>query len=300
MATNGYVWRFGYGSNIGLDTLKEKKNLNPSKYFVGTIQGYQLFFMKGLDYVEPGWAAVRPTSDPHMELHGSAFLIPEDEAQGLDQQEAGYTVTPCRFTSYDGEVTENVGVYVPKNVDKKEEGTPSLRYLGLLRNGARQGGLSKEWIHQLDSVEHYITPSDVRAQTRQWITDFHNDPDRNDVLWSAETLAKHDGTNLEKYPIHSSVMEYIVKVDPDMWIFPSWKGHNITRRNLLQFNGKSIDKNDIRFNERGYRPLPKLSKCSDEEKEYLMQNMERLLHQGATIVARLEPFLDDQKGEDTV
>ena len=57
--------------------------------------------MRGInEYVEPAWAAIRQS--PHAELHGSAFLIPNDEADGLDRQEAGYNVVNVTFTSYDG------------------------------------------------------------------------------------------------------------------------------------------------------------------------------------------------------
>lgn len=287
------LWRFGYGSNIGLDTLRQKKNLNPSEYFVGTIKGYELYFMKGLDYVEPGWAAVRPAA-ADSEVHGSAFLIPQEEADGLDRQEGGYNVVPCQFTSYNGEVVEDVGVYVPKKISN-EVGTPSLRYMRLLRNGAQQGGLSPEWIQHLNSIPHYVTPTEVRAQTLQWIDDFQKDPKRNNQLWSAESLALHDGSNVDQYPVHSSVMEFVIQLDPEQWVFASWKGHNITRRNLMQFRGKSIDKNDIRYDQPGYRPIPTLQDCSDEEKEFLMQNLDRLLHSGGIIVGKFEPYLQDQK-----
>merc|ERR1711907_450836 len=100
----------------------------------------------------------------------------------------------------------------------------------------------------------------------------------------------HDGSTLT-LPVHVSVMEYVIKVGDDDWVFGSWKGHNITRRNLLQFNGKSLDTNDIRYNEPNYRPLPNLKCCTDEEHEYLMQHLDRLLHNGGTIVGRYQPFL---------
>ena len=51
--------------------------------------------------------------EEEVELHGSAFLIPNDEADGLDKQEAGYNIQSVQFTSYGGEVV-NVGLYVPK------------------------------------------------------------------------------------------------------------------------------------------------------------------------------------------
>lgn len=299
-----YVWRFGYGSNIGLSTLQQKKNLNPSKYLAGTIKGYQLYFTPGFPYVEPGWAGVRQAAAPESKLHGTAFFIPKEEADGLDQQEAGYDVVPCQFVSYEEEVIEDVGLYVPKSKSKKskskspsqkenekeEEGTregiPSLRYLRLLQNGAREARLSDEWIKQLDAFEYYITPPEVRSQTKKWISEFHADVERKDILWTAEELSKDKGK--------SSVMEYVVELGTGVWVFQSWKGHNVTRRNLLQFNGKSLDTGDIRFGEDGFRPLPQLNKCSDEEKEFLWQNLESLLHRGGRIVGRLKDFMDDQ------
>lgn len=319
--TTQYVWRFGYGSNIGLTTLQQKKNLNPSKYLAGTIKGWELYFVPGIRHVEPGWAAVRrcplpmtdttttttttTTNDDEEEtkLHGSAFLIPKDEADGLDKQEAGYNVLPCQFVSYDGEVVEDVGLYVPKERKKtddaatkkeEEEGIPSLRYLRLLQNGAREAPLSDEWIKQLDSFEYYITPPEIRSQTTKWISEFDTDVERKDVIWTAEQLSKYDGSSAE-FPAHTSVMEYIVELGSDVWVFPSWKGHNVTRRNLLQFNGKSLDSGDIRYGQDGFRPLPKLSECSDEEKEYLFQNLESVLQRGGRIVGRLKDFLDDQE-----
>eukprot|EP00804_Cyclotella_cryptica_P020366 CCRYP_012593-RA/>CCRYP_012593-RA protein AED:0.25 eAED:0.25 QI:0/-1/0/1/-1/1/1/0/293 len=288
-------WRFGYGSNLGLTTLRQKKNLNPQRYLVGTIKGWELYFNGGLnEYVEPGFAAIRPADG---DLHGSAFLIPDDEAEGLDRQEAGYNVLPVQFISYDGEVIENVGLYVPKKPfvrGESKEGTPSYRYLKLLRDGAREGGLSPHWIEHLDSFEHYVTPPDVRAQTLQWISEYDSDVKKKNNLWSSEKLAKYDGSD-PAFPAHTSIMGYIIQINPEIWVFGSWKGHDITRRNLLQYRGQSLDANDIRYNEPGYRPLPKLCDCTHDEREYLMQSLESQLHRGSTIVGRYEPFLTDQE-----
>jgi len=296
-----YVWRFGYGSNIGLETLKNKKNLNPSEYLVGTIEGWELYFFPAIKYVEPAFAGIRPKAEAT--LHGSAFYIPEDEAKDLDAQETGYDILPSTFKTYDGEVVvEDVGLYVPKkkgdgkdNNNNSKEVIPSLRYMRLLRNGAREGGLSEDWIRRLDSYPHYVTPPEVRAQTEKWISEFYADDTRKDVLWTAEELAKHDGSTA-LFPVHTSVMEYVLRVPtPECWIFSVWKGHNVTRRNLLQFRGKSLDTNDIRYDQPGYRPIPKLSECTEEEREYLTQNLETLLHRGSKIVGRFEPYLDDQE-----
>lgn len=288
-----HIWRFGYGSNIGLTNLKQKKNLNPSKYLAGTIQNWELYFSKGIAHVEPGFAAVR--SNPNAELHGTAFCIPKEEADGLDRQERGYDVLPCEFVAYDGQKVQNVGLYVPKERKGKEEGIPSRRYLRLLQNGAKEAPLSDEWQEHLNSFDFYVTPSEIRAQTNQWIEEFHSDPERKDNFWTSEILSKHDGSEAE-FPVHTSIMGYVIAI-PDMFVFGSWKGHDVTRRNLVHFRGQSVDKNDIRFGEEGYRPFPKLSDCTEEEREYVIQNFDSVLHRGGKIVARLEDFVGDQTND---
>lgn len=293
------MWRFGYGSNIGLRNLREKKGLHPERCVAGTVAGWELYFKAAFSpHVEPAWAGIRTHNADEEgagELHGTAFLIPEEEAEGLDRQEAGYNVLPSKFVSYDGEVIEGVGLYVGKSDHEGgEEGVPSLRYLRLMQNGAREAGLAKEWIERLDSAPYYVTPPEVRRKTEVWMAEFDEDPARKDAMWTAEELARYDGSDPAAYPVHISVMGYIVRADPEKWHFASWKGHCITRRNLLQFNGKSLDKNDIRHDRPGFRPLPNLACCTDEEREFLMQNLDSLLHRGGTIVARLKEFVDDQ------
>mmetsp|Transcript_24574 Transcript_24574/g.71894 ORF Transcript_24574/g.71894 Transcript_24574/m.71894 type:complete len:295 (-) Transcript_24574:196-1080(-) len=288
------VWRFGYGSNLGLSTLRSKKSLNPSRYLVGTVKGWQLYFKPGIAHVEPAWAAIHPLKGN--ELHGSAFLIAEEEAEKLDKQEAGYNVMPFRFESYDGEVVEDVGMYVPKTPwkDGDPEGIPSLRYLRLLRSGAREAGLSHDWLERLDSFEHYVTPQEVRAETLKKITEFDADPAQKGKQWTSEELSKYNGSSPD-FPPHVSVMGYVVQMTPGIRIFPSWKGHTITRRNILQFRGQSLDNNDIRWDQPGFRPLPKLEDLSEEEKEFVLQNLDSLIQKVGVIVARLREFLEDQQ-----
>jgi hypothetical protein len=302
-----HVWRFGYGSNIGLTTLRLKKNLNPIKYLAGTIDGYELHFIKGIPYVEPGWAGVREGSGSDaskLQLHGSAFCISLEEAEGLDRQEGGYDVKLCHFVSYDGQEVKDVGLYVPKNKQKStavtgasrtedEINLPSLRYLRLLQNGAKEAPLSLEWQTHLNTLPYYITPPNIRSQTLSAIQDFQSDSQRYNNLWTSEQLSKYNGSS-SSYPIHTSIMEYVISVPSTTWMFSPWKGHNVTRRNILQFRGLSLDTNDIRYDENGYRPLPNLKDCSDEEREYVMQNLDSILQRGGRIVGRLQEFMEDQ------
>ena len=292
------VWRFGYGSNIGLKNL-QKKNLNPERVVAGAILGWDLYFKKGYSpYVEPAWAGVRTHADGERgQLHGTAFLISEEEAAGLDTQERGYNVLPTKFIAYDGEVVEAVGLYVGKNgTGGGPEALPSLRYLRLMQNGAREAGLAQEWIQRLAATPHYVTPPEVRHKSMRLIEEFEADAARKNVVWTAEELSKHDGSHPDR-PVHISSMGYIVKAHPKHPAFGSWKGHDITRRNLLQFNGKNLDTADIRVGQPGYPgPLPDVSRWSAEEKEFVFQNLDSLLYPGGIIVGRLKAFADANEG----
>jgi len=295
------VWRFGYGSNIGLETLRTKKNLAPSRYLVGTIDGWELRFESGnfcLPFVETAWACVR-RSNPDCKVHGSAFLLRQEQADALDAQERGYQVVPSRFVAYSGEVVDDVGLYVPPSSFSRKEGTPSLRYLRLVQKGAREAGLAPEWIRRLDGVQFYTTPPEIRRQTEGWISEFHADPARRDRRITAEALAKMDGRH-NNGAACTSILGYVVEIPSDCLVIPCWKGHTITRRMLLHWNGKSLDRNDIRVGQPGFRPLPKLEECTKEEKEFLLQNLDSLLHRGGTIVARLQDFVDDQEMQSVV
>eukprot|EP00040_Diaphanoeca_grandis_P028691 m.166564 g.166564 ORF g.166564 m.166564 type:complete len:345 (-) comp31431_c0_seq1:94-1128(-) len=322
MTEDHCVWRFGYGSNIALSTLRTQKNLDVRRHLVGIIQsttvgsrsyGWDLYFSGFGGHVEPAYARIRPVLLPEQtlnrserasELHGSAFLIPKHEAERLDSQERGYNVLPSRFVSYDGEVVD-VGVYAPKRYfnesgeltipdpkDTQNHQAASLRYMRLIQQGAREAGLSDSWIAKLDAFPHYITPMDVRRQTLCCIEEFHSDPKRKDVRWTMQHLSKHDGSNGKEHPVHVAVMQYIIKVEAKGRLNTSWKGHCITRNRLLYFRGENAS--DVRWNAEGFRPLPRQDECTAEEMEYLLQSLETLLHgNDGVIVALLKECIED-------
>ncbi len=283
------VWRFGYGSNMGLSNLKKKKNLTPLQYVPGVVEGWTLSFdLGGIDHVDPSFACVRRRQGE--QVHGVAFLLNPDDAARLDREEGGYVLTPVRFDRYGGGVIEGVGLYAPKTPATNESRPPSLRYLRLLQNGAAEAGLSPEYQQKLADIEFYVTAPAVRAQTLQWIAEFEQDPARKDVRWTAEQLATHNGKDPDLAP-HTSCLGYVVRVRAP---FPSWRGHTITRRNILHFRGESIDTGDIRVGKPGFLPLPDVTKCTAEELEFLYQNLDSLLHRGGFIVGRLSEFVAAQ------
>lgn len=285
------VWRFGYGSNMSVENLVKKKRLDVLDHVTGSCAGWTLAFeLPGIPHVEPVFANVKPAAGDA--VHGIAFQISAAQAAGLDRQEGSYDVVLVQCRAYNGRVIDNVGLYVPK-AGRTTEGTaalPSQRYLGILRRGAREAGLDAVYVDRLEQHPHHVTSPAVRAQTQRWIAAFEQDPARRAVRWTTEELARFDGSSPDR-PAHTSAMGYVVAFEA--W-FSSWRGHTITRRNLLHFRGESIDALDIRTGEPGFLPLPDLSACSPEEIEYLSQNLDHLLHSGGRIVGRLQEFLDAQ------
>ena len=286
------VWRFGYGSNMSIANLIKKKRLDILDHATGACANWALAFeLPGIPHVEPVFANVRPAQGDA--VHGIAFQISAAQAEGLDRQEGGYDVVPAQCVAYDGRVFADVGLYVPKQGRAAAEpgARPSRRYLDILRRGAREAGLDAAYIERLDQHPHYVTPPQVRDQTQRWLEDFEQDASRRDVRWTAQELAGFDGSAPDR-PAHSSAMGYVVAFEA--W-FSSWRGHTITRRNLLHFRGESVDALDVRAGEAGFLPLPDLAACTPAELEFLRQNLDHLLHCGGRIVGRLQEFLDAQR-----
>jgi hypothetical protein len=286
---NETVWRFGYGSNLGRDTLEKKKNLTLYDYRPGCILGYRLAFEQpGPPFVDPSFASCREA--PEQTLYGVAFRITKEQAAGLDQQEAGYDVKGCKFVDIQGEEILNVGLYVPQRSVDRALPQPSLRYLRLMRSGARQAGLSADYIKVLDDTPHYQTSPEIRAVTLRAIDDFLKDPQRASKRMTSAELAEHNGHDSHK-PSHTSLLGFVVRVDA---MFKSWRGHSVTRRNLLHFRGQSVDVLDIPVTDPTFRPLPRIDDASAEEREFWLQNFDHLIHTGGVIVARLQEFVEEQ------
>ena len=78
----GSVWKFGYGSNMGMEFLRVKKGLTPIDSRRCVLHGWRLSFPKGwgFDYWEPAFGTLR--EDPNGEVHGVSVLFnPEDAAE---------------------------------------------------------------------------------------------------------------------------------------------------------------------------------------------------------------------------
>jgi cation transport regulator ChaC len=260
--------RFGYGSNMSVDNLRKKKNLDVGFSAPGIAHGWELGFFSAIAHVEPAFAMAQEA--PNGQLHGLVFEIPSAQAEALDKQEKGYDVVVVPVHLYDGRVI-NAGLYSRQN-GSDPEALPSLRYARLLAKGAREAGLAEDYATQLEQ-RFYVTPPQVRAITLAAIEAAAESP-----LLSMDEVAG-------SIPPRTSLMGMVVEVEPP---FASWKNHDITRRNLIHFRGLSVDTMDVRYGQPDFFPLPRPQ--TNEETEYLWQNLDCLIHRGGKIVGRLREW----------
>jgi hypothetical protein len=151
---------FAFGSNVKPSTFEGQRGMKPTGSAPCVLPGYELVFsVPGLPYVEPAFAAVRPTREGAVErftkeTHGVMYTISQDEWEYLLRTEGSYDVVDVTCVTYDGrEITGRTLTHV----ELSNFGTqlPSKRYLQLLRDGAQHWNLNEEWRAHLDGLEAY-------------------------------------------------------------------------------------------------------------------------------------------------
>jgi cation transport regulator ChaC len=146
------AWYFAYGSNMHDSAFLERRRMRPLEWRAGRLKGYRLRF--NLDGTPKGKAApanVRP--DPDAEVWGVLYRITLREMVRLNSTEGvpggAYHPTWLPVEDANGETIEAM-TYVA--VGNPEDGQPSLRYIKLLRDGAKAHGLPDAWLQLLESV----------------------------------------------------------------------------------------------------------------------------------------------------
>jgi cation transport regulator ChaC len=148
------IWYFAYGSNMHQGTFVERRGIKPLEFRVGRIAGYRLRFnLEGRPKGKAAPANICP--DANHEVWGVLYKITRRDMLRLDSTEGvpgrGYRPMWLNAADEDGNpMTAIAYVALGKEID----GTPSRRYISLLREGARSHGLPEYWVQFLDSVSH--------------------------------------------------------------------------------------------------------------------------------------------------
>ncbi|ACK52184.1 AIG2 family protein [Methylocella silvestris BL2] len=146
------VWYFAYGANMHESAFVERRGMRPLDWRPGRLGGYRLRF--NLDGRPKGKAApANICADGSAEIWGVLYSITARDMLRLNFSEG---VPGRRYRPVWLDVEDANGrplramTYVAEG--NPQDGRPSLRYITLLREGARAHGLPDEWLRFLDGV----------------------------------------------------------------------------------------------------------------------------------------------------
>lgn len=147
------VWYFAFGSNMHDSAFRERRGMNPLAWKPGRICGYRLRFnLEGRPVGKAAPANLSP--DPEAETWGVLYEITRADMVHLDRSEGvpgkRYRHLWMETETVDGE-TLAAFTYIANG--KEADGNPSLRYVTLLREGARAHGLPEPYLRFLDRVK---------------------------------------------------------------------------------------------------------------------------------------------------
>ncbi|MCZ6466365.1 MAG: gamma-glutamylcyclotransferase [Alphaproteobacteria bacterium] len=148
------VWYFAFGANMHDSAFRERRRMRPLEWRAGRVRGYRLRF--NLEGRPRGKAApANISAAPAAEVWGVLYRITRADLLHLDSTE-GVPGRRYRHIWLDAEDIDGRPLRVVTYVadGKETDGNPSLRYLTLLREGARAHGLPKHYIRYLESVKH--------------------------------------------------------------------------------------------------------------------------------------------------
>lgn len=153
------IWYFAYGANMHDSVFRTWRGMRPFEWRVGRVRGYRLRFNL------QGWPRGRAApanlhADPQAEVWGVLYAITRRDLVRLDATEGvpywHYRPLWLLAEDSDGHSLRAVTYIAP---GKETDSRPSLRYLVLLRDGARAHGLPARYIRFLDEVEHAREPT---------------------------------------------------------------------------------------------------------------------------------------------
>ncbi len=154
---NDRVWYFAYGANMHHSAFRERRGMQPTEWRIGRLPGYRLRFnLDGRPIGKAAPANISADSDrSDSEVWGVLYQITLRELVRLNATEGvpGPRYQPDQLTVQDQQGNSLTAVsYIADGND--EDGRPSLRYITLLRDGARDHGLPDHWVAHLEGVPH--------------------------------------------------------------------------------------------------------------------------------------------------
>lgn len=148
------VWYVAFGANMHEAVFCGRRRMAPLEWRPGRLKDYRLRFnLEGRPRGRAAPANIEP--DPGSDVWGVAYRITRRDLVWLDHTEV---VPGWKYRHLWTEAEDRQGnrlspaiTYIADGA--KTDGRPSLRYITLLREGARAHGLPEHWVRFLDSVD---------------------------------------------------------------------------------------------------------------------------------------------------
>ena len=138
------VWYFAYGTNMHDSSFRQRRRMSPLEWRAGRIPGYRLRF--NLEGRPKGKGAPANISrDPGAGVWGVLYRITRRDLVRLNSTEGipGWRYRPIWLDAEDAHGNAlKIVTYIADGKDT--DGKPSLRYITLLREGARAHGLPEQ------------------------------------------------------------------------------------------------------------------------------------------------------------
>jgi len=145
------IWYLAFGANMHDSVFQGWRGMRPLEWRAGRMFGYRIRFnLEGRPVGKSAPANLSP--DPHAEVWGVLYRLTRHQLVQLDATEGMH----YRHVWANGEDKEGRPLRAVSYLaaGKETEGNPSLRYLTLLREGARAHGLPDHWIRYLEGIKH--------------------------------------------------------------------------------------------------------------------------------------------------
>jgi cation transport regulator ChaC len=145
------VWYFAYGSNMNERLFRERRHMTPVETRIGRLEGFRLCFTVGGGRRPGRSAPANIVEDPEGTVHGVLYLLPLRKFVRLDASEGRQYA--YLWTDAEDETGAPVPVVTFRDMGGAPEGRPSLPYMNIVREAARQRSLPESYISFLDQVD---------------------------------------------------------------------------------------------------------------------------------------------------
>lgn len=148
------VWYLAFGANMRDTVFRDRRQMMPREWRPGRLKGYRLRFnLAGRPKGRAAPANIEPAQGS--EVWGVLYRITRRDLLWLDHTEVvpgwKYHHLWTEAEDHRGNRLSPAVTYIADGAE--QDGQPSLRYISLLREGAREHGLPEHWVRFLDNVQ---------------------------------------------------------------------------------------------------------------------------------------------------